>query len=69
MSCLKEKGREKMAFLACDPEEERISPGGRAVLGSLCQILSPLPEIAGHRCPCSGCVSPPWSQGSGGRGR
>lgn len=59
----------KMAFPVCDLEVGEISPGGQAVLGSLCQNLSPLPEVAGLRCPYAGPVSPPWSQGSGGEGR
>lgn len=59
----------KMAFPVCDLEVGEISPGGQAVLGSLCQNLSPLPEVAGLRCPYAGPVSRPWSQGSGGEGR
>lgn len=54
-----------MASPACVQEEGGISPGGPAVLGLRCQILSPLPEVAGHHCPYAGSVSPPWSQGSG----
>lgn len=68
MSCIKEN-RKKMAFPTCDLKEGGISPGGQAVLGSLCQILSPLPEVAGYCCPYSGSVPPAWIQGSGGKER
>lgn len=57
-----------MAFPACDGGAG-ISPGSRKVLASLCQILSPLPEVARHCCPYSWSVAPPWSQGSGERER
>lgn len=61
----KTESHNKLAFSACDWEMGGISPVGQAVLGSLCQIRSLLPDVAGHHCSSSGSVSPPWSQGSG----